>query len=297
MARDIAVVIPFFQREAGILRRAVESIAKQRDVDLRRVTALIVDDCSPQRPSADLDGHWEPLEVRLIKRPVNGGPGASRNTALDALGDEVHLVAFLDSDDQWNDDHLAVALRALASGTFFFANFFQLGAQQPAFERAGRIRISDHEHLFGDCYRFRGRMLDQIYIGNVIGTSTVVFRRDAHRALRFATGFRRAGEDYLMWSSFAANNAVFVFRSTPSVIYGKGVNVYAGVTYGTVAHLARTREEIAYLRHARLRFPLAEATQAHIARRLKHLRRLYWRSFARLLVHDPLALLRDRGSI
>ncbi|MCX8005119.1 MAG: glycosyltransferase [Burkholderiaceae bacterium] len=74
MARDIAVVIPFFQREAGILRRAVESIARQRDVDLRRVTVLIVDDCSPQRPFVDLDGNWEPLNVRVIERPVNGLP-------------------------------------------------------------------------------------------------------------------------------------------------------------------------------------------------------------------------------
>ncbi|MCX8005120.1 MAG: hypothetical protein N2688_09210, partial [Burkholderiaceae bacterium] len=68
--------------------------------------------------------------------------------------------------------------------------------------RAGRrIRAEEHEHLFDDCYRFRGRMLDQIYTGNVIGTSTVVFHRDSHRALRFDTRFRRAGEDYLMWSS------------------------------------------------------------------------------------------------
>ena len=98
-------------------------------------------------------------------------------------------------------DHLNVAVRALqASGTFFFANFLQLRASVPAFERAGRIRPAEHVHLFNECYRYQGSMLDQIYSGNVIGTPTVVYDFKRHRALRCDRKYRRAGEDYVMWS-------------------------------------------------------------------------------------------------
>lgn len=111
----IGVVIPYYQREAGILARALRSVARQRDI--RDVLLVVVDDASPAPAAQDIaeiqEGFPFPLEV--IIQP-NGGPGSARNRALEALAGRVCYVAFLDSDDEWSDDHLARALLALQQG-------------------------------------------------------------------------------------------------------------------------------------------------------------------------------------
>ena len=47
--------------------------------------------------------------VQLLAHPSRRGPGAARNTALDTS--EARLVAFLDADDQWDPDKLALQRR------------------------------------------------------------------------------------------------------------------------------------------------------------------------------------------
>lgn len=291
--RDIAVVVPFYQRTPGVLSRSLASIAAQESVDLGRVSVHVIDDCSPIPVASELSSLGSAVEVRLAELKTNSGPGSARNAGLDALGEEVAYVAFLDSDDVWMPDHLAVALRTLqAGGTFFFANLFQLRANVPAFERAGRIHPSEHAHLFGDCYRYQGSMLDQIYSGNVIGTPTVVYQFERHSRLRFDPRYRRAGEDYLMWSEFATDGAVFVFRSTPSVRCCEGVNVYSGVQWGSREFLERTDDEIAYLRHAMKNFSLSPSVRQSVTSRISKLRTEYRRTFLRLLVTSPHRFIR-----
>ncbi|MCK7578205.1 MAG: hypothetical protein MZV65_22360 [Chromatiales bacterium] len=54
------IVIPFFQRESGILSRAVASVVAQQGVleraDVASATLLIVDDASPVSADAELSG-------------------------------------------------------------------------------------------------------------------------------------------------------------------------------------------------------------------------------------------------
>jgi len=85
-AADVTVVIPVRDRHAELDR----CLAGLRD--LPHVT--VVDDASadPVAIKRIAEGHG----ATVIRRPVNGGPGAARNTGLRAAGTEV--VAFLDSD-------------------------------------------------------------------------------------------------------------------------------------------------------------------------------------------------------
>ena len=48
----IGVVIPYFQREPGILRRALASVLRQRGVE--QVAVVVVDDASPVPASAEV---------------------------------------------------------------------------------------------------------------------------------------------------------------------------------------------------------------------------------------------------
>jgi len=83
---DVTVVIPVRDRNAELAR----CLAGLRDVP----NVIVVDDCSadPAAIAAICAKH----RARVVRREVNGGPAAARNTGLAAV--PTGLVAFLDSD-------------------------------------------------------------------------------------------------------------------------------------------------------------------------------------------------------
>ena len=98
------VVIPYYQKQAGILQRALGSVFAQTFQDF---DVVIVDDQSPFPIETDLEtlSDEQRSRIRVIKQP-NAGPGGARNTGLDAVPAQTDFVAFLDSDDLWTPDHL-----------------------------------------------------------------------------------------------------------------------------------------------------------------------------------------------
>ena len=145
----ITVVIPYYQREAGILAKALASIAAQQPAGMP-VQVLVVDDASPVPAEPELEalGTFR-NQVHVIRQP-NGGPGAARNAGLDHAPAGTRYIAFLDSDDTWSTDHLARATAALGAGySFYFADHVQLGATVGAFARAGRIQPGQHPQIPG----------------------------------------------------------------------------------------------------------------------------------------------------
>ena len=83
---DVTVVIPVRDRHAELAR----CLSGLRDL----AHVIVVDDASadPRAIERIAAGHG----AAVIHRPVNGGPGAARNTGLGAAGTDI--VAFLDSD-------------------------------------------------------------------------------------------------------------------------------------------------------------------------------------------------------
>src|SRR5215472_5672083 len=180
MTPTVATIIPFFQRKSAIIQKAIRSALNQRSVDNFKI--IVVDDMSPV-PAADeitCFTDFEKERIRIVQQPINSGPGAARNHGLDFLqGSDVEYVAFLDSDDEWHPYHLSNALVALNLGfDLYFADFLQLDQKITAFDRAKRITVADHPVLDGisTLQRYNGDMFNQILAGNIIGTSTVVYR-------------------------------------------------------------------------------------------------------------------------
>ncbi len=245
---ELAVVIPFFQREPGILLRSVRSCLRQERV--APASMVIVDDGSPVSAASELAivDDESRKRIRIIEQK-NSGPGAARNTALASLDDSIRYVAFLDSDDEWSDDHLANALHALQAGyDVYFSDHTQLGQTIGAFSRGGRILPSEHPAIqeSSPLHAFQGDMLNQIVCGNIIGTSTVVFDRHAFPETRFRPEFRNAGEDYLFWMDMARGRARFAFSEKIEASYGRGVNIYSAASWGTEDHLLRLINELKY---------------------------------------------------
>lgn len=280
----ITVIIPYYQRSPGILRKALVSIATQQSCPLP-VHVIVVDDASPAPVDPELAAA-APMHhsVQVIAQP-NGGPGAARNTGLDNAPPGTRYIAFLDSDDEWMPDHLARAVAALDSGyDFYFADLYQLEQTTSAFVRAGRIQPTQHpvlNNLPVGLHAYQGDMLDQIIRGNLIGTPTVVYNFDRFAMQRFKIEFTNAGEDYLFWMELAHKGARIAFSSQPEVRCGKGVNIYAGADWGSEQHLLRVHNELKYRKLTGQLFPLTIQQRRHIKQCIRNLRV----AFARDLLH------------
>jgi len=294
---SIAVVIPFYQREPGLLARALQSVCAQ--VDVADVRIVVVDDASPSPAAADIASLGTmrfPVEVIV---QANGGPAAARNRGLASLEADVRRVAFLDSDDVWIEAHLSNASRALDAGhDVYFADHLQTGQDIGGFARAGRIRVADHPSIGGDpsLHVFEGDMFEQIITGNVIGTSTVVYDFDRFRAQRFDEAFYSAGEDYLFWIALARSGARFCFSSLIEARYGYGVNVYAGSGWGTDGYLGRIHNEMRY-RKRLLDFDLNATQRRLVDEKIRILRLEFADDVVHRLTHrKPLAMdvIRDQ---
>jgi succinoglycan biosynthesis protein ExoW len=270
----LAVIIPFYQKTAGLLPNALRSIATQRDCELP--TVIVVDDASPiaaEDEIAQLGDAMRSLSITVIKQR-NAGPAAARNRGLDALGPEVTRVAFLDSDDTWSESHLAHVHEALDAGfDAFFADHWQLGQSIGAFARGGRIDPRAHPAIGTSdaLHAFSGDMFDQIIRGNVIGTSTVAYAFERFRGLRFDEAYFSAGEDYLFWIALARSGARFAFSSEIEAHYGYGVNVYAGSGWGTPGFMDRIHNETRFKKRL-LRFDLDDGQRKLVSESILKLR-------------------------
>jgi len=97
----VSVIMPAFDAER-YLPAAIDSVLRQTYADLE---LLIVDDGSSDE-TAQI-GRWYAARdprVRVLQQP-NAGPGPARNTGFRAA--QGRYLAFLDSDDEWDDTFLA----------------------------------------------------------------------------------------------------------------------------------------------------------------------------------------------
>lgn len=295
----ITVIIPYYQNKPGILTKALKSIEAQKSVPMP-VKVLVIDDTSPVSAESELKSIG-PIgcSVKIVLQP-NAGPGSARNTGLNQASIETRYIAFLDSDDEWTDDHLSRAIEALSAGyDFYFSDHYQLNSTVGAFARAGRIQPSAHPQLLGTqpgLHAYQGDFLDQIIRGNVIGTPTVVYDFLRFPKNRFRTEFTNAGEDYLFWMDIAHSGAKIVFSSQCEVNCGYGVNVYAGTNWGSKKHLLRIHNEIKYKKLTCQLFPVTEMQREHIQKNLNELRASFAQNLLHRVMHRkklPLDLLKD----
>lgn len=272
--RNIAVIVPFFQRERGIVINAIRSALGQTGGHDIRI--IVVDDGSPVRARDELAGIRQEAGERLvIVEQTNKGEAGARNTGLDNLPPATDIVALLDSDDTWMPDHLANAAFAIGKGyDFYFADFYQLGQTVTAFNRARRINVADHPLLPGSqhVHEYRGDMANQIITGNILGVSVTVYDRHKMDGIRFRESFRHTGVEYLFWMDAALRSRKIAFSDEPECRYGTGVNIYSGATWGEEKFLSVIVDEVKYRKQIMADYPLTEAQRKFLAEKIRSLR-------------------------
>lgn len=285
---SVAVVIPFFQRQPGILARSLRSIARQRLDGRVSVEVVVVDDGSPCRPEAEIESAGGGLSVRVIGQ-VNGGPGAARNTGLDHVPREVDFVAFLDSDDEWRPDHLANAVAALEEDCdlyfcdnqpyeFEHSYFSEIGKQTggavdvanlPGVDRAAERGEPPRPGSLSFPSEIALAHMTRFYLAH---TSTIVIRRETVGHVRFDRSLRVAGEDYLYIISVAGQAQRVCYTLGVQVDRGRGINLYMGsVGWGHPGNLSLILDNLSCFTKARgLR--LGGGASAGIAYRIRSYR-------------------------
>jgi|HubBroStandDraft_6_1064221.scaffolds.fasta_scaffold06817_3 succinoglycan biosynthesis protein ExoW len=264
----VAVIIPYFQRKPGLLKKAVDSVVNQQ-VDAN-IQLIVIDDSSPIPAEAELTDLPESWRTRIIlSRVPNGGVSHARNLGLDRVRDGVTYVAFLDSDDAWRPGHLARAIRALSSGgDFYFADFTRHDWGTSAFARCATFHPQEHPRLDDGqgLFRFSGNFFEQVLRNNPIGTSTVLYRFERFRQLRFEEGLTISGEDILFWLDILYKNERVMFSDRIECDYAAGVNICYDAKWGTEAGIQVSYNDILMLGMALERFQVSPEVQRRLRR-------------------------------
>ena len=111
----VSVITPTFNSSAFV-REALQSVCNQTVQDWEHI---VVDDCSQDNTREILrEKAGSEQRLRLFFLNVNCGPAQARNAGISAA--RGRYIAFLDSDDLWEPDKLALQLQAMQeSGTAF----------------------------------------------------------------------------------------------------------------------------------------------------------------------------------
>lgn len=196
----VSVIIPTYNR-AHLIPRAIRSaVANLQSGD----EIVVVDDASTDHTAEVVAGCPGPIRYLRI---AHGGAGVARNHGVAAAQGD--LVAFLDSDDEWLPDKLALQRTLLEQRPdvlFCFSDFRSKdegGREQPRFLRCWHKDPRPWDDILAPGLWYSslaplpsGREDFRVHIGDMfpvemrshyIATSTTVIRRrEAGEALRFA---------------------------------------------------------------------------------------------------------------
>ena len=287
----VDIVIPFFQREAGILSGAIRSVLDQSYPDWRLV---IVDDGSPSPVDRDLERFTDDERTRVqVVRKANGGVSSARNAGLDAVSQDARFVAFLDSDDAWDPHHLDRAVAALStdgvdmfwgavSGDHFDEDYALASAMVEPHNQAPLEGVEDG---------FRIDRFSAVLCGpwwRHMHLSCLVIAANVARQTRFRKGMN-LGEDFAFLIDAAAHVRAAAASDAPAMARGTGDNLWHGMAFEDV-RLAREKLITMGLYKDLKRNPaLTDHERALIDARLEKRRiQFYWNQVERLKKHKRL---------
>lgn len=258
-ANHVRVVVPVFNR-VHCVADAINSIQRQTH---RNLEVVVVDDGSTD-DTCELIGNLckKDRRIRLIQQQ-NRGAASARNTGIKASGDFQYL-AFLDSDDLWEPNHLEDSIAAL-EGHDEIGLVFSKMATRDYSDKWDSNSLSKRDSRYAQAVSISDRSLDDnlhlinskralsaLLLSEIVPlTPTVVIRRRALGAVLFDVELK-VMEDVLMWMMLAANGTNFGFLdSEHGVARYYGDNLTSKITYSDPKQLPRFVSDFEFNRRKR----------------------------------------------
>lgn len=256
MTMKCTVIIPYYQREPGILRRALESVFAQSHPDF---DVIVVDDASPLPVEAEIEQFSleERARIVVIKQP-NAGPGGARNMGLDHVPADTGYVAFLDSDDAWMPDHLrnAVTSLSLFDADCYWASitggeefYYHFGVSELS-DIAEVVRLREDPPIV-EVPDLAGIMLKN---WSFLHLSCMVIGEGLFRNIRFDAALRLAAEDVLFFYDCVRGARRAVLGEAVGAVRGEGVNIFHGLDSDSPLFLKQQFNTWVALDHLESRF-------------------------------------------
>ena len=179
----VSVIIPVFNR-AHLLGRTLDSVVAQSFEDFE---VLVVDDGSDDDPAAVVESYQDP-RLHYKRQPENKGVAAARNRGLrEAKGE---FIAFLDDDDEWFPDKLALQVDLL-----------QHSSPDVGLVYTGVETVSDAGKITRQVPSARGDLYPELLVRNVFhgGGSNIMIRRNVIARVGYFDESLPAIEDYDYW--------------------------------------------------------------------------------------------------
>lgn len=179
----VSIIIPSYNRENNITK-SVNSVLEQTYSDIE---VIVVDDCSTDG-TEDAIKSIKNDKLKYIKCPQNRGVAGARNLGLENA--QGRYIAFNDSDDIWEKDKLELQIKELEKNPDY-------GMVYCAFSRksGGKVLYTMPSEK-QDRKNLTGKMFDFLIEGNVIGTPTMLLKREVFDVVgNFRMDLRRI-EDY-----------------------------------------------------------------------------------------------------
>lgn len=185
---DVTVIIPTYNAEESI-ERALHSVFAQSSLPKK---IIVVDDASKDKTCELVSSISQNaiVEVQLVELDVNSGPSKARNTGWD-LSDTMY-IAFLDSDDSWDENKLRIQFDFMQKNYLFDMSCHSYNLYER--KNINTVESCDDYSLLTKC---------NILMRNSIGTRTVMLKRNLN--FRFDEKKRRA-EDFLLWAEIILSN-------------------------------------------------------------------------------------------
>ncbi|MBP9877565.1 MAG: glycosyltransferase family 2 protein [Alphaproteobacteria bacterium] len=224
----IAVVIPFYQKEAGLLRKAIKSAINQ---DYKCVMdIIIIDDGSPAPayPECDeLEYDKKRIQIRII-RQKNKGVAAARNLALENVSSDTDYIALLDPDDEWKPEHLKTIFKHSQNFDFYFCRHIRYDKEYTAYHKnLQHLSFSKIKPIHNtELIQLKGDVLKEFFLekfDDIGGTFIINWKK--YYNTRFDEEIHLA-EDYLFFLKILLQNPKVLYSEKINVRAGNGLNIY-----------------------------------------------------------------------
>lgn len=199
----VTVVIAAYNAER-FLRQAVGSALRQT---WPAIEVIVVDDGSSDATPALLEPYRKLPDFRYLRQD-NAGQAAARNHGARVARGE--YLAFLDADDWWADEKIALQMAVMQRDPGTGAVYSRMAWV----DEDGRLIGEPEDRLY------RGRISGPLFVKNFVGVSTVLVRRGL---FELAGGFDeslRKCEDYDLWLRLSTR-CRFDFVDRPLLYYRK----------------------------------------------------------------------------